>query len=148
MKTIVTFTDSYVVNPSCREATITTTLYDKDGDAIGLASITVDADGRFRFRVSLRYLSNMCPKWIDAYRTADIGIDKSLELWFVVQDLVRRQDNIKFNTYHVVNDLHDEYWDEKNKEGWNKVLDIVNQFLLAIDPEFRLFPQPVENEDD
>ena len=139
MKTIVTFSDTLVVNPSYRAATITTTLYDEDGDAVGLASITVSGDGRFRFRVNLRYVSETQPKWIDAYNTADIGSVTSLELWNVVMDLVRRQD-IKVNTYCVVNDLNDEGWDENNKKGWNKVLDIVNQFLLAIDPEYRLFP--------
>lgn len=145
MKTIVTFSDTQGANPSYREATITTTLYDEDGEDIGLASITVSGDGRFRFRVNPRYVSETQPKWIDAYNTADIGSVTSLELWNVVKDLVRRQD-IKVNTYCVVNDLNDEGWDENKKKGWNKVLDIVNQFLLAIDPEYRLFPPPGENE--
>lgn len=146
MKTIVTVSKINEGVKPHKHVEIVTSLYDEDGDDLGLASISFDQFGCFSFKVRLRYVSHTL--WEEIYHTCHFGSDHAKAIYnCLLSPLIEENVIGGFNKYHVVNDFPDDTWEAK-ATGWNKVLGEVNDFLKSIDPEFRILPTPEEVDDE
>lgn len=145
MKTIVTVSKNEKDRPIYGHVVIVTSLYDVDGDDLGLASISFDQYGTFSFKVQLRDVANTLPLWVEIYDTLHFGRAKALDVYVLIKPLI-----VEDEKYHIINNFHDDifYKDSKTNSGWNAVLKSVDDFLCSIDPEFRILPVIEEEKDE
>lgn len=141
MKTVVTVSNLKMGSTSYRQVVILTSLYDADRDDIGLASISFDSSGSFSFKVQLRYVSHTLPMWCEIYNTLDVGRQWAGSIYNKMIDPLVEQQAFSLEQHTRVNDVPDDSFRKNMKgKGWNAVLEIVECFLMSIDPEYRLFP--------
>ena len=145
MKTIVTVSKNEKDIPFYGHVVIVTSLYDKDGDDLGLASISFDQHGNFSFKVQLRYVAQTIPKWVEIYDTLNFGRAKANDVYVLLTPLVGYFEDEK---YHIINNIPDDSFSGDTHSGWNAVLKSVDDFLESIDPEFRVLPTPEEVDDE
>lgn len=146
MKTIVTVSKNNKDIPFYGHVGIVTSLYDKDGDDIGLASISFDQYGSFSFKVQVRYDAPMVPKWEEIYDTLNFGRAKAKDVY--AEQLTPLIGYLEDEKYHIINNFPDGIFSGDTKSGWSAVLKSINDFLESIDPEFRVLPTPEEVDDE
>lgn len=141
MKTIATVANLKNGTQSYRNVRIITTLYDQDRDDIGLASISFGEFGSFSFKVQLRIVAPILPTWCEIYDTVDVGRQWARSIYYKMIKPLIEQPAFSFEQLTHVNDCPDDHCRKNMKgKGWNAVLEIVESFLMSIDPEYRLFP--------
>ena len=138
MKSIVTVSKIKEHRLFYRHVVIVTSLYDEDGDDLGLASISFDQFGTFSFKVQLRYVAHTVPKWEEIYDTLNFGRAKAKDVY--VKLLTPLIGFFEDEQYHIINNIPDDSFPGDTKSGWNAVLKSVDDFLCASDPEFRILP--------
>ena len=143
MKTIVTVSKNEKDIPYYGHVEIVTTLYDKDGEDLGLASISFDQYGTFSFKVQLRDVSHT--KWEEIYDTLKFGRATARDVYKLLTPLIGYLEDEK---YHIINNVPDDSFSGNTNNGWNAVLESVDNFLCSIDPEFRVLPTPEEVDDE
>ena len=145
MKSIVTVSKNEKDRPFYGHVVIVTSLYDKDGDDLGLASISFDQYGTFSFKVQLRYVEHTIPLWVEIYDTLHFGRAKALDVYVLLKPLIGYFEDEK---YHIINNFPDDSFSGNTSSGWNAILKSVDDFLCSIDPEFRVLPTPEEVDDE
>lgn len=138
MKSIVTVSNYYNSRQHNSQVVIVTSLYDQEGDDLGLASISCDEYGTFSFKVQLRYVPHTVPKWEEIYDTLNFGRAKAKDVYAkLLTPLIGYFDD---EQYHIINNIPDDDFPGDTNSGWNAVLKSVDDFLSSIDPEFRILP--------